>query len=196
MHDTPLIGTKASAKRHPKVPDTLGTSQQMDRDQRQTNGDTYLNDHNDLIDGHFLSDHEADWQTVSPRRRSKAFSQNRIQPPRTPHNASATNMSLPGSITIRKNMQNISKLSLLTSSIPHRSQRKPVTGTKRPMLSPDRQIDPRLAPMPASPLQNNNSDVEMSDMQSSLGTPKTTNMAFPPTETIAIDLGTNKQHQG
>ena len=95
MHDTPLIGTKASAKRHPKVPDTLGTSQQMDRDQRQTNGDTYLNDHNDLIDSHFLSDHEADWQTVSPRRRSKAFSQNRIQPPRTPHNASATNMSLP-----------------------------------------------------------------------------------------------------
>ena len=69
-------------------------------------------------------------------------------------------------------------------------------GTKRPMLSPDRQIDPRLAPMPASPLQNNNSDVEMSDMQSSLGTPKTTNiMAFPPTETIAIDLGTNKQQQ-
>ena len=92
-------------------------------------------------------------------------------------------------------MQNISKLSLLTSSIPHRSQRKPVTGTKRPMLSPDRQIDPRLAPMPASPLQNNNSDVEMSNMQSPPGTPKTTNMAFPPTETIAIDLGTNKQQQ-
>ena len=154
----------------------------MDRDQRQTNGDTYLNDHNDLIDGHFLSDHEADWQTVSPRRRSKTFSQNRIQPPRTPHNASATNMSFPGSITTRKNMQNISKLSPLTTSIPHRSQRKPATGTKRPMLSPDRQIDPRLAPMPASPLQNNNSDVEMNDMQSPPVTPQTTNMALPPTE--------------
>ena len=93
-------------------------------------------------------------------------------------------------------MQNISKLSVLTTSILHRSQMKPATGTKRPMLSPDRQIDPRLAPMPASPLQNNNSDVEMSNMQSPPGTPKTTNMAFPPTETIAIDLGTIKQHQG
>jgi hypothetical protein len=50
--------------------------------------------------------------------------------------------------------------------------------------------------MPANPLQNNNSDVEMSDMQSPLGTtPRTTNMAFLPTETIAIDSGTNKQHQ-
>ena len=92
-------------------------------------------------------------------------------------------------------MLKISKLSLLSTSIPHRSQKKPATGTKRPMLSPDRQIDPRLAPMPASPLQNNNSDVEMSNMQSPPGTPKTTNMAFPPTETIAIDSGTNKQHQ-
>ena len=40
IHDTPLIGTTKTANRHPKVLDTLGTGQQMDRDQRQTNDDT------------------------------------------------------------------------------------------------------------------------------------------------------------
>ena len=61
------------------------------------------------------------------------------------------------------------------------------------MLLPDRQTyDPRLALMPASPTQHSSPDVEMLDLQSPPGTPKTTNMEFTQPKTTT-ELQVNEQ---
>ena len=55
----------------------------------------------------------------------------------------------------------ISKLSILAKNPKPSSPIKTGTGTKRPMLSPDRQTDdPRLALMPASPTQHSSPDAQ------------------------------------
>ena len=62
------------------------------------------------------------------------------------------------------------------------------------MLFPDRQTyDPRLALMPASPTQHSSPDVEMLDLQSPPGTPKTTNMEFTQPKTTTTELQVNEQ---
>lgn len=146
-------------------------------------GNTHFRDLNGkethvITTDHSSDDGETGWQTVSPwTRRAKATHLACIHPPIQPNKGMAKHAALlPGSITSRKNMV-ISKLFILAKNPKPSSPIKTGTCTKRPMLSPDRQTDdPRLALMPASPTQHSSPDVEMLDLQSPPGTPKTTNM--------------------
>ena len=62
------------------------------------------------------------------------------------------------------------------------------------MWSPDRQTeDPGLALMSESPTQHSSPDIDMLDLQSPPGTPKTTNMEFTPPKTTTTELHVNEQ---